>query len=178
MISVFKEILGIGLAASVACLASLAHAQPWPTKPIKLIVPFPAGGPTDLVGREAANILRGALGQAVIVENRPGGNGTVGLEVLAKSAPDGYTIGLTAITLSIAPHLGNAPFDPFKDFSPITHLVEMTPVVVTNVSLPLNNLKDLIAYAQAIPGKLAIHVISFRKATKREAGIYFNEVQN
>lgn len=143
------------LIAAASVLGLPAHAQPWPNKPIKLIVPFPAGGPTDLVGREAANILRNALGQAVIVENRPGGNGTVGLEVLAKSAPDGYTIGLTAITLSIAPHLGNAPFDPFKDFSPITHLVEMTPVVVANASLPVNNLKELVAYAQANPGKLA-----------------------
>ena len=138
-----------------AGFCSVAHAQPFPTKPIKLIVPFPAGGPTDLVGREAANILRNALGQAVIVENRPGGNGTVGLEVLAKSPPDGYTIGLTAITLSIAPHLGNAPFDPFKDFSPITHLVEMTPVIVANMAVPVNNLRELVAYAQANPGKLA-----------------------
>ena len=147
--------LARSLLIALVAFSSTAHAQPWPNKPIKLIVPFPAGGPTDLVGREAANILRNALGQAVIVENRPGGNGTVGLEVLAKSAPDGYTIGLTAITLSIAPHLGNAPFDPFKDFSPITHLVEMTPVVVANASLPVNNLKELVAYAQANPGKLA-----------------------
>ena len=101
----------------------LAQAQPWPAKLIKLIVPFPAGGPTDLVGREAASILRTALGQPVVVENRAGGNGTVGLEVLAKAAPDGYTIGLTAITLSIAPHLGHAPFDPFKDLSPVTTTV-------------------------------------------------------
>ena len=147
--------LARSLLIALVAFTSAAHAQPWPAKPIKLIVPFPAGGPTDLVGREAANILRNALGQAVIVENRPGGNGTVGLEVLAKAAPDGYTIGLTAITLSIAPHLGNAPFDPFKDFSPITHLVEMTPVVVANASLPVNNLKELVAYAQANPGKLA-----------------------
>ena len=132
-----------------------AHAQPWPNKPIKLIVPFPAGGPTDLVGREAANILRGALGQSVVVENRPGGNGTVGLDVLAKSAPDGYTIGLTAITLAIAPHLGNAPFDPFKDFSPIANLVSMTPLIVANPALPANNLKELVAYAKANPGKVA-----------------------
>ena len=136
-------------------VVTLAQAQPWPAKPIKLIVPFPAGGPTDLVGREAANILRAALGQAVVVENRAGGNGTVGLEVLAKSAPDGYTIGLTAITLSIAPHLGYAPFDPFKDFSPITNLVSMTPIVVANLSLPANNLREVAAYAQANPGKLA-----------------------
>ena len=76
------------LAISTFFLAPSTHAQPWPNKPIKLIVPFPAGGPTDLVGREAANILRSALGQAVVVENRPGGNGTVGLEVLAKSPRD------------------------------------------------------------------------------------------
>jgi tripartite-type tricarboxylate transporter receptor subunit TctC len=140
---------------SCALLCGTAQAQPWPGKPIKLIVPFPAGGPTDLVGREAANILRNALGQAVVVENRAGGNGTVGLEVLAKSAPDGYTIGLTAITLSIAPHLGNAPFDPFKDFTPFTNLVAMTPIVIANPTLPANNLRELVAYAQANPGKLA-----------------------
>lgn len=144
------------LAASLALLAApAALAQAWPSKPIKLIVPFPAGGPTDLVGREAANILRGALGQAVVVENRPGGNGTVGLEVLARSAPDGYTIGLTAITLSIAPHLGQVQFDPFKDFTPFTNLVSMTPLVVANPSLPVGNLKELAAYAQANPGKVA-----------------------
>jgi tripartite-type tricarboxylate transporter receptor subunit TctC len=143
------------LVAASLVTANAAHAQAWPSKPIKLIVPFPAGGPTDLVGREAANILRGALGQAVVVENRPGGNGTVGLEVLAKSAPDGYTIGLTAITLSIAPHLGAVQFDPFKDFTPFTNLVSMTPLVVANNSLPVGNLKELAAYAQANPGKVA-----------------------
>lgn len=144
------------LIAACAVLASgAAFAQAWPARPIKLIVPFPAGGPTDLVGREAAGILRGALGQAVVVENRPGGNGTVGLEVLAKSAPDGYTIGLTAITLSIAPNLGQVHFDPFKDFTPFTNLVSMTPLVVANNSLPVNNLKELAAYAQANPGKVA-----------------------
>ena len=141
---------------TLTCLAAPgAFAQAWPAKPIKLIVPFPPGGPTDLVGREAARILREGLGQAVVVENRAGGNGTVGVEVLAKSAPDGYTIGLTAITLSIAPHLGQVGFDPFKDFSPITNLVSMTPLVVANNSLPVNNLRELAAYAQANPGKLA-----------------------
>jgi tripartite-type tricarboxylate transporter receptor subunit TctC len=149
------DFLRSALFVSCTLFCGFVHAQPWPNKPIKLIVPFPAGGPTDLVGREAANILRAALGQAVVVENRAGGNGTVGLEVLAKSAPDGYTIGLTAITLSIAPHLGNAPFDPFKDFAPITNLVSMTPIVVANPSLPANNLREVAAYAQANPGKLA-----------------------
>ncbi len=155
MLTAIFDFLRSALFVSCTLFCGFVHAQPWPNKPIKLIVPFPAGGPTDLVGREAANILRAALGQAVVVENRAGGNGTVGLEVLAKSAPDGYTIGLTAITLSIAPHLGNAPFDPFKDFAPITNLVSMTPIVVANPSLPANNLREVAAYAQANPGKLA-----------------------
>ena len=136
-------------------LPAQAQTQGWPSKPIKLIVPFPAGGPTDLVARTAATILRDALGQALVIENRPGGNGTVGLEVLAKSPPDGYTLGITAITLAVAPHLGNAPFDPFKDFSPITNLVSMTPLIVANPNLPVNNIAELIAYARANPGTLA-----------------------
>ncbi|HEX2546001.1 MAG TPA: tripartite tricarboxylate transporter substrate-binding protein, partial [Ramlibacter sp.] len=95
---------------ALLCLATLlapAHAQEWPSRPIRLIVPFPPGGPTDFISREAAEILRQELKQAVVVENRPGGNGTLGLGVLAKSPPDGYTIGLYAITVAIAPHLGN-----------------------------------------------------------------------
>ncbi len=136
--------------------ASPVLAQSWPAgKPIRLIVPFPPGGPTDLVGREAANILRDALGATVVVDNRPGGNGTVGLEVLAKSTPDGYTVGLTAITLAIAPHLGNAPFDSFKDFAPIANMVSMTPLVVASPSLRANNLKELVAFARANPAKLS-----------------------
>lgn len=139
----------------VAPVQAQSPAQAWPSKPIKLIVPFPAGGPTDLVARAAGDILRASFGQPVIIENRPGGNGTIGLEVLGKSAPDGYTLGLTLITLAIAPHVGPVPFDSFKDFSPITNLVVMTPLVVANPSLPANNLKELVDYARANPGKLA-----------------------
>jgi tripartite-type tricarboxylate transporter receptor subunit TctC len=148
----FFNVFALGFALAIA---SPVQAQAWPTKPIKLIVPFPAGGPTDLVARAAGDILRTAFGQPVIIDNRPGGNGTVGLEVLAKSPPDGYTLGIAAITLAIAPHLGNAPFDPFKDFSPITNLVSMTPLIVANPALPANNLTELIAYARANPGKVA-----------------------
>ena len=88
----------IATSVTLVC-ATHALAQTWPSKSMRLIVPFPPGGPTDLVGRAAATILSEALGQPVVVENRPGGNGTIGVDVLAKSAPDGYTIGLTAITL-------------------------------------------------------------------------------
>ncbi len=144
------------IAVGVASVcANQAFAQTWPSKAMRLIVPFPPGGPTDLVGRAAATILSDALGQPVIVENRPGGNGTIGVDVLAKSAPDGYTIGLTAITLATAPHLGKVPFDSLKDFSPISNLLSMTPLIVAHPSLPANNLAELIAYAKANAGKIA-----------------------
>jgi len=132
-----------------------ALAQAWPARPLRLIVPFPAGGPTDLVGRAAAEILRDDLGQPVIVDNRPGGNGTVGLAVLAKSAPDGYTIGLTAITLATAPHLGPVPFDALNDFSPISNIASMTPVIVANPALPAGTFTEFVSYARANPGKLS-----------------------
>lgn len=132
-----------------------AQAQDYPSKPIRLIVPFPAGGPTDLIGREAAEILRQELKQTVIVDNRPGGNGVLGLNVLSKAPADGYTVGLLAITLAIAPHLGNATFDSFKDFAPITNMVATSPILVANKDAPFNDLKDLAAQAAANPGKIA-----------------------
>jgi tripartite-type tricarboxylate transporter receptor subunit TctC len=135
--------------------ACVAQAQPWPSKPMRLIVPFPPGGPTDVIGRTAAKILSDALGQPVVVDNRPGGSGTVGLGVLAKSPADGYTIGMTAITLATAPHLGPVPFDPFKDFSLITNLVQTTPLIAAHPSFPANTLAELVAYARANPGKVA-----------------------
>ena len=138
------------------CLAPVVvQAQNWPSKPIRLIVPFPAGGPTDMVGREAANILREEFKQTVIVENRPGGNGVLGHAVLAKSPADGYTLGLLVITVAIAPHLGNAPFDTFKDFAPISNMVSMTPIVIANPNAPFNTMAELTRYAKANPDKLA-----------------------
>ncbi len=147
------------LIATIASLtavfgANLAMAQAWPSKPLRLIVPFPPGGPTDLVGRAAAGILADALGQQVVVDNRPGGNGTVGVGALAKSAPDGYTVGLTAITLATAPHLGSVPFDALNDFAPISNLVSMTPLIVANPSLPASTIAELVSYARANPGKI------------------------
>ena len=121
---------------------------------MRLIVPFPPGGPTDLIGRTAGKILSDALGQPVVVDNRPGGSGTVGVGVLAKSAPDGYTIGMTAITLATAPHLGPVPFDPLKDFAPITNLVATTPLIVVHPNFPASNLAEFIAYVRANPGKI------------------------
>lgn len=150
------RMLAVALIASGAIAAQAdALAQAWPAKPIRLIVPFPPGGPTDLVGRAAGTILQDALGQPVIIENRAGGNGTVGVAVLAKAPPDGHTIGLTAITLATAPHLGAVPFDPLNDFTVISNLVSMTPLIVANPALPANTLTELISYAKANPGRVA-----------------------
>lgn len=135
--------------------AVVSQPSEWPNKPIRLVVPFPAGGPTDLVAREAANILREEFKQAVVVDNRPGGNGVLGLSVLAKAPADGYTLGLLAITVAIAPHLGNAPFDTFKDFAPISNMVSMTPIVVANNNSPFQTLAELTTYAKANPQKVA-----------------------
>lgn len=143
------------IAVLFAFWACIGHAQPWPAKPMRLIVPFPPGGPTDVIGRTAAKILSDALGQPVVVDNRPGGSGTVGLGALAKSPADGYTIGMTAITLATAPHLGPVPFDPLKDFSLITNLVQTTPLIAAHPSFPASTLAELVAYARANPGKVA-----------------------
>lgn len=148
-----KIVLGFALCLSFASV--FAQLQDWPSKPIRLIVPFPAGGPTDLVAREAANILREEFKQSVVVDNKPGGNGVLGLNLLAKSTADGYTLGLLPITVSIAPHLGNAPFDPYKDFAPITNMASMTPIVVANHNAPFHTLAEMAAYAKANPEKLA-----------------------
>jgi tripartite-type tricarboxylate transporter receptor subunit TctC len=138
----------------LVCFTAAAGAQSWPSRPMHLIVPFPPGGPTDLIGRTAGKILSDALGQPVVVDNRPGGSGTVGVGVLAKSPPDGYTIGMTAITLATAPHLGPVPFDPLRDFAPITNLVATTPLIVVHPNFPANNLAEFIAHVRANPGKI------------------------
>jgi len=151
-----KHRIGSIFAACVLAMGVTgALAQEWPSRPIKLVVPFPAGGPTDMIGREVAEVLRAEFKQPVVVENRPGGNGTLGLGVLAKSPPDGYTLGLVAITVAIAPHLGNAGFDSFKDFTYISNVSSTTPILVANKESPFNTLSELVAYAKANPNKVA-----------------------
>jgi tripartite-type tricarboxylate transporter receptor subunit TctC len=141
--------------AATAATGATAMAQDWPNRPVKLVVPFPAGGPTDMIGREVAEVLRAEFKQPVIVENRPGGNGTLGLGVLAKAPADGYTLGLVAITVAIAPHLGNAGFDSFKDFTYISNVASTTPVLVAAKDAPYSTLSELVTYAKANAGKIA-----------------------
>jgi tripartite-type tricarboxylate transporter receptor subunit TctC len=148
-------------AALVLAAATLvvppASAQAYPTKPVRMVVPFPPGGSLDIAGRLIAQKLSEAWGQSVVVENKPGAGGNIGADFVAKSPADGYTILLGALsTHAVNPSLYKTmPYDAAKDFAPIT-LIAVTPnVLVVNASSPVNNVKEFIAYAKANPGKLS-----------------------
>ncbi|MBI3514980.1 MAG: tripartite tricarboxylate transporter substrate binding protein [Proteobacteria bacterium] len=136
--------------------ATLSHAAEYPTRPVRMIVPFPAGGGVDLITRFTTDILAQALGQPFIVDNRPGAGANLGADLLAKSAPDGYTIGTMTIgTHGINPTLyAHLPFDPVKDFTPITMLVIQPNVMVVPKSLGVRSVTEFIALAKAKPGAL------------------------
>ena len=145
----------IFLAAILA--AGAVSAQSYPTKPVKLVVGFPAGGPADIFGRTFAQALSNGLGQPVIVENKSGVGGVLGIDSVAKSSPDGYTLGFNNQgSVAMAPYaLTKMPFDPNKDLALITTVVKVPEVVVVNPSLQVKTLADLIDYAKANPGKIA-----------------------
>jgi tripartite-type tricarboxylate transporter receptor subunit TctC len=144
------------LAALALCLPFGVLAQAYPSKPIRMIVPFPAGGPADIFGRGLAQGLSTELGQPVIVENVGGVGGVLGVDRAVKSAPDGYTLGFNSgSTLSIAPYsLAKMPYDVKKDFALVTLVVRVPEVLAVHPSLPVNDLSQLIAYARAHPGKV------------------------
>ncbi len=144
------------LLATIAPITALA-ADAYPTKPIKWIVPFPPGGPTDTFSRPIAQKLGELLGQPVVVENIAGAGASIGTDRIAKSAPDGYTLGLaTTGTHAINPHLYGAklPYDALKDFSTLTVAVSYVNVLVVNPTLPMNTVAELVAFAKANPGKV------------------------
>ena len=140
----------------IACSAGIVSAQTWPTKPIKIVLGFPPGGATDILSRDFAAKLGEELRQQVIIENKPGAGGTIGADIVAKAAPDGYTLTIgTSSNHAIAVSLyKKLPYDPVKDFAPITMLAVSQNVVVINPGVPANNIKELVAYAKANPGKL------------------------
>ncbi len=137
-------------------LALPVAAQQYPAKPVRMVVPFPPGGPTDIVARLMAAKMSAAVGQQVIVDNRAGNGGQVGTEQVAKAAPDGYTIimgtiGGVAVAMSLNPKRG---YDTLRDLAPITQSVSVTSILVTHPSVPAKNVRELLALAQAAPGKL------------------------
>lgn len=149
---VFRMLLAVGVVAS----PYIAHAESFPTKPVRLIVPFSAGGPTDVLARLISDELRTKWGQPVIIENKPGANAIIGSQFVAQAAPDGYTLLLGTQTS----HAANASmysklsYDPVKDFEAVSLMVTTPLVLLTNPSLPANSVKELIDYAKKNPGKV------------------------
>jgi tripartite-type tricarboxylate transporter receptor subunit TctC len=143
-------------ALAMLCLPS-AHAQTWPSKPVRIVVPFSPGGFADSSARSIADRLAARLGQPVVVENRPGAAGNIGTEMVAKSPPDGYTLLLAYDgTMVVNPHVyAKLGFDTLKDFAPVTKLGDGAVIIVAHPSVPANNLRELIALAKAKPGMLS-----------------------
>jgi tripartite-type tricarboxylate transporter receptor subunit TctC len=143
--------LGVALLA----IASLVQAQSWPTRPVRVIVPFAAGGPADIYARALGEKLQGALGQPFVVEDRPGGGSIVGTDAVAKSAPDGYTLLMMSNTHTVNESLiPDKPFQLMRDFVPVAPVNYSDLVMVVHPSVPANNLKEFIALAKSKPGKL------------------------
>jgi tripartite-type tricarboxylate transporter receptor subunit TctC len=146
----------LGIAGAIAALPVSALAQNYPTKPITLVVPFPAGSTTDLVGRILATKLGDRLGQQVVIDNRAGAGGSVGSEAVARAAPDGYTLLMGTIgTHSINPSVyQKIAYDPIADFTPIIQFGTAPNVLVVNPSVPVHSLKELGEYARGRPGQV------------------------
>jgi tripartite-type tricarboxylate transporter receptor subunit TctC len=137
-------------------IALPAHSQPYPSKPIRFVVPYPAGGPLDTVARLLGQKVSESTKQPVIVDNKPGAGGNIGADAVAKAAPDGYTILMGAVaTHAINPSLyANMPYDAARDFIPVMQIASTPNVLVVNPSVPAANVREFIAYAKANPGKL------------------------
>lgn len=140
----------------IALVPLQAAAQSYPSKPVRLVNPFTAGGPLDLMGRLLSDKLSGALGKPIIVENRPGAAGNVGAAEVARAPGDGHTLLLTLFSIVTSnPHLyERLPFDPLKDFAPITAIARSDSVVVVHPSVPAASMRELVAHAKANPGRL------------------------
>ena len=156
-----KRMLCTGLTLALTQLlfmhAPVAAKGAYPNKSVKLIVPFPPGGGNDVIGRVIAQKLSDRWGQTVVVDNRAGANGIVGLQALTQSAPDGYTLAVGAAgPLAVNPSLyARLPYDPIKDFAPITNMVNYPLLLVTHPSVPVKNVRELVALAKAKPDQLS-----------------------
>ena len=176
----YKSLLKSILVAGVAATSLAAAAQgAYPNRPVKMIIPFPPGGTLDTVGRQLAQKLGEQLGQSFVVENKPGGNGTIGADAVAKAPADGYTLLFNASTFVSAPMtMKSVPYGVLKDFSPIALVAKAPLSIAINKNLPVTDVKSLLAYAKAHPGKMTFAVGSIGSAghlstelLKRSGGI-------
>jgi tripartite-type tricarboxylate transporter receptor subunit TctC len=141
-------------AALLLALTTTAYAQEYPTKPVRLIVPFPPGGSNDIVGRTIATQLGERWGKQVVVDNRGGAGGVIGTDLAAKTAPDGYTLLVVSIAHAVNPWLYKLTYDPIKSFTPVAILATGPNVLTVNPGLPVNSVKELVALAKQKPGEL------------------------
>lgn len=150
-----NRFLGLGISLGLLCGAIVAHAQTYPTKPIRIVVGFTPGGATDITARAVAQKLTESFGQQVLVDNRPGAASNIGAESVARAAPDGYTMFLGSVSTSINPSLyAKLGYDPLRDFAAIALIANTPFLLVAHPSVPVKNVKELIAFARARPGEL------------------------
>jgi tripartite-type tricarboxylate transporter receptor subunit TctC len=151
-----RQLAGLACALAMALAVGVSHAQDgWPSRTITFIVPYAAGGYTDLVARLAARYVEAALGKTVIVDDRAGAGGIVGTQAVANAAPDGYTFCVCSIgAISIAPFVQKVGYDPVRDLAPIAVVSSIAQIVIVKKDLPVKTLAELVAYAKAHPGKL------------------------
>jgi len=179
------RLLGIGLTTSLTLVAAPSHADTYPSKPIRLIVPFPASGATDLLARAIAQKVGTNLGQQIVVDNRPGAGGAIGSDMGAKAPADGYTLLIaTTSTHSIGPYINtHLPYNTETDFTPIGQVAVATNVLVVPNQLPVKNVKELIDYAKKHPGELnyassgngtVVHLTA--EAFKAQAGVFITHI--
>ncbi len=161
----FKNLWKAFVAAGLLAASLAASAQAWPARPVKVIIPFPPGGTLDTLGRSLAQKLGEQLGQPMVVENRAGGNGTIGADLVAKAPADGYTLLFNASTFVTAPMtMKSVPYGVVKDFTPIALVAKAPLSVAINKNLPVTDVKSLVAYAKANPGKMTFAVGSVGSA--------------
>lgn len=160
-----KSFIKLGVGAITMAIAGMAAAQAYPNKTVRVIIPFPPGGTLDTVGRQLAQKLSEQMGQPFIIENRPGGNGVIGGDVVAKAPADGYTLLFNASTFTTAPMtMKTVPYSVDKDFTPVALVAKAPLSVAVNKRLPITDIKSLISYAKANPGKMSFAVGSIGSA--------------
>jgi len=160
-----KQLLKTMLALCLCAVAMAASAQQYPSRPVKMIIPFPPGGTLDTLGRNLAQKLGEQMGQQFVVENKPGGNGTIGADAVAKAPADGYTLLFNASTFVTAPMtMKSVPYAVLRDFAPVALVAKAPLSVAVNKNLPITDIKSLLAYAHANPGKMTFAVGSIGSA--------------
>jgi len=149
-----ERLIGVVIALALACAASIASAESYPERPIRLLVGFPPGGAADTLGRIAAQRLTEGLGQQVVVDNRGGAGGLIATEIAVKASPDGYTLLFTSIPHVINPHLRRVRYDAVRDFVPVVQFVSVPLMMAAHPSFPARSIKAFIAFAQGKPGEV------------------------